>query len=175
MLLPNIKLFWKTKSGLELVFLPHFLHNFYRKIFISGYSINWPHAILWLPLIPEISNNVCMVILCYPGCDVINFEVNLIFLIKPFFYISKKLRQKFRYLENEKSFSDETKSIFHHFWRDTTEANKNCFFLEGESPTLRKGVLKICSKFTGGHPCRNYISAWVFPCKFAAYFQITFS
>ena len=25
---PNIKLFKKLKSGLELVFLPHFLHNF---------------------------------------------------------------------------------------------------------------------------------------------------
>ena len=37
---------------------------------------------------------------------------------------------------------------------------------------LRKGVLKICHKFTGEHPCR---SAWVFSCKFAAYFQNTFS
>ena len=46
---------------------------------------------------------------------------------------------------------------------------------------LRKGVLKICSKFTE-HPCRsaickakqlywNHTSAWVFSCKFAAYFQ----
>ena len=31
----------------------------------------------------------------FPGCDVINFENNLIFLIKPFFYIAKKPRQKF--------------------------------------------------------------------------------
>ena len=46
---------------------------------------------------------------------------------------------------------------------------------------LRKGVLKICSKFTE-HPCRsaickakqlywNHTSAWVFSCKFAAYFR----
>ena len=45
---------------------------------------------------------------------------------------------------------------------------------------LKKGVLKICSKFTGEHPCRNAISinrtlAWVFSCKFAAYLQKTFS
>ena len=33
-----------------------------------------------------------------------NFEINLIFLIKSFFYIIKKLRQKFKYFENEKSF-----------------------------------------------------------------------
>ena len=35
---------------------------------------------------------------------------------------------------------------------------------------LGKGVLKICSKFTGEHPCRSMIS-----CKFARYFQNTFS
>ena len=36
-----------------------------------------------------------------------------------------------------------------------------------------RGVLKICSKFTGEHPCRNHSSAWKFSCKFAAYFQNT--
>ena len=40
---------------------------------------------------------------------------------------------------------------------------------------LGKSVLKICSKFIGKHPCRSVISAWVFSCKFAAYFQNTFS
>ena len=52
---------------------------------------------------------------------------------------------------------------------------------------LRKSVLKICSKFAGKHPSRNVISikllcsllkrtsAWVFSCKFVAYFQNTFS
>ena len=56
---------------------------------------------------------------------------------------------------------------------------------------LRKDVAKICSKFTGGHPCRrkvarisikllalqiywNHTSVWVISCKFAAYFQNTF-
>ena len=36
--------------------------------------------------------------------DVINLEINLIFLIKLFCYMTKKSRQKFKYLENEKSF-----------------------------------------------------------------------
>ena len=48
---------------------------------------------------------------------------------------------------------------------------------------LRKGVLKICSKFTGEHSCQSAISikshnrtsAQVFSCKFAAYFQDNFS
>ena len=41
---------------------------------------------------------------------------------------------------------------------------------------LRKGVTKICSKSTGEQPYRIAISlAWVFSCKFAAYFCNTFS
>ena len=32
------------------------------------------------------------------------FEFNRTFLIKLFFYMNKKLRQKFKYLENEKHF-----------------------------------------------------------------------
>ena len=53
---------------------------------------------------------------------------------------------------------------------------------------LRKGVMKICSKFTGKHQMPkcdfnkvakqlywNHISAWVFSCKFAPYFQNNFS
>ena len=49
---------------------------------------------------------------------------------------------------------------------------------------LAKVVLKICSKFTGEHPCRraisiklvywNRTSAWVFSRRFAAYFQNTY-
>ena len=45
-----------------------------------------------------------------------------------------------------------------------------------------KGVLKKCSKLTGDHRCQsakhfywNRTLAWVFSCKFAAYFQNTFS
>ena len=33
-----------------------------------------------------------------------NFEINFIFLTKAVFHIIKKSRQKFKYLENEKSF-----------------------------------------------------------------------
>ena len=39
---------------------------------------------------------------CLPGFDATNFEINVILLIKPFFYINKKSWQKFEYLENEK-------------------------------------------------------------------------
>ena len=57
----------------------------------------------------------------------------------------KKSRQKLKYLENEKSFYDEIKSVFHHFCRAIIEANKKNFFLEGGSPTLNKNhVLPRC-------------------------------
>ena len=51
-------------------------------------------------------------IVCYPGSDVINFEINLIFLIKALLYMTKMSRQKLKYLEKEKSFSGEIKKHF---------------------------------------------------------------
>ena len=47
---------------------------------------------------------MCIVIVCFLVFDVINFKINLIFLIKPFFYMTKKSRQKLKYLENKESF-----------------------------------------------------------------------
>ena len=70
---------------MELVSLAHFLHNFWRKTFLLLYSINWPNLIFWLPLLCEIFDNMCIAIVCKPGCDVMNFEAKLIFLIKLFF------------------------------------------------------------------------------------------
>ena len=48
----------------------------------------------------------------------------------------KKSKQKFKYLENEKGFWDEIKSIFHHFLRAIIEAIT--IFLEGECPNWRR-------------------------------------
>ena len=57
-----------------------------------------------------------------------NFEINLTFLIKPFFLHDQKVMIKLKYFEKEKS-------ILHHFSSTFNEAN-NTNFLEGESPTL---------------------------------------
>ena len=46
-------------------------------------------------------------------------------------------RQKFKYIENKKSFKDEINSVFHHFQKDFIEANTK-IFLEGESLTLKE-------------------------------------
>ena len=44
-----IKLFYKIKRCLELLSLPHFVHDFWRKIFVTLYSISWPNFIAWFP------------------------------------------------------------------------------------------------------------------------------
>ena len=97
--------------------LPHFMHDFSRKIFLTLYSLNWPDLIAWLSLLLETLGNVFIKITCFPVCDVLNFEINLIFLIKQFSYTAKKSGHKFKYLKKKKSFKYETKSIFHRFER----------------------------------------------------------
>ena len=59
---------------------------FQKKMFLMLYSIKGPNFIAWLPLFLEILGNVCTGIVCQPGCDVMDFEINLIFLIKSFFF-----------------------------------------------------------------------------------------
>ena len=66
-----------SKRGLEMFSLPHFLHDFWRKIYLLLHSINWPSFIVWLHLIWQILSNMCIVIVCYPGYDVMNFKINL--------------------------------------------------------------------------------------------------
>ena len=123
-----------TGTSLEPVFLPYFLHGFWGKIFLTLYFFNWPNFIAWLRLRFEIFWNICIVIIWCPAYDVISFEINHNFLIKPFFYITKKSRQKSKFLKNEKSFSHETKSFFHHFKRAFN--CQNC--LRYEISSLRK-------------------------------------
>ena len=73
-----IESFEKTKGYLELVSLPHFAHSFWKKnISLDIYSINW-HVSLsgW---------EICVLPLFVNQVEVMNFEGNLIFLIKLFF------------------------------------------------------------------------------------------
>ena len=56
--------------------------------------INWPNFIVWLRLLCEILGNMSIAIVCKPGCDVMNFEDNLIFQIKQFFLHDQKVVPK---------------------------------------------------------------------------------
>ena len=89
-----LKIFF-LEISLGIVFPPHFVCDFLRKMFLMLYSINISNFLVWLPLLIEILGNMCIEIACFPYGDVINFEINLIFLIMPFFYMTKnKTRQK---------------------------------------------------------------------------------
>ena len=138
---------WGLSKYIEtkLIFLPHFLHNFWRKIFLLLYSVNWPnfivrywadmwdigqilgryvrywavigqmcdilsrywadmwdigqlldrYVIYWADICEvfhcEILGNMCIASVCKQGCDVMNFKVNLVFLIKSFFLYDQKV------------------------------------------------------------------------------------
>ena len=81
-------------KGPEIASLPHFVYDFSTKMLLMLYSINWPNLIVWLPLLLEILGNMCIAIVYYPGCDVMGFEINLIFLIEPFFLPDHKSWEK---------------------------------------------------------------------------------
>ena len=79
---------------LGLVSPPHFVYDFLKKIFLMSYFINWPNLIVRLPLLLEILRSICILSICFPVYDAINFEISLSFLIQPFFYMTKKVRTK---------------------------------------------------------------------------------
>ena len=89
------------EESLGIVSPPHLVY-FLRKIFLMLYYFNRKNFVFLL--IDKISIAMCIAIVCFPGCNVTNFEINLIFLIKWFFYMTKNSRQKFEYLGNEKRF-----------------------------------------------------------------------
>ena len=84
----------------------------------------------------EILGNMCPVIVCCPGCDVINFEIILFF---PFKYFSlqwpNSQDKNLNILKTKRAFFDETK-IFSYLFKGFSLKQLQQFFLEGESPTL---------------------------------------
>ena len=81
-------------KGLRIVSPAHFVYDFSTKMFLMLYSMNYPNFIAWLPLLLEILSNMCIAIVCYPDCDVMDFEINLIFLFELFFLHDQKVMTK---------------------------------------------------------------------------------
>ena len=135
MLSLHISFFLNIKTGLELVSLPHFLHNFWRKIFFLLYSINWPHFIAWLPLLCEILGNMFIAIVCKSRCDVmVDFKVNL--TNQAIFPTWPKSRDKsLNMLRTKRAFRMKLKTFFIIF-KELSIKQITQIFLEGESPTL---------------------------------------
>ena len=53
-----------------------------------------------------------ILIICCPVCDVINFKINHSFLVKPFFYITKKSEQTVNISETKRAFNMKQKVFF---------------------------------------------------------------
>ena len=86
--------FYKKRKRFGTSLFASFSAYFLKKILLLLYYINWPNFIVWLPLLCEILSNMCITIVCKPGCDAMNFEVNLILLIKPFSLHDQKVVTK---------------------------------------------------------------------------------
>ena len=54
------------------------MYDFSRKIFLILCSINWPNFNVWLSVLLEILDNMRIAIICFPGCVVMVFEINII-------------------------------------------------------------------------------------------------
>ena len=83
-----------------------------RKMFLWLYFINWLDFIVWLPFFLEILDNTCIAIVYFPCCDVISFEINLIFLMKHFSIWPKIQDKNLNVLRTKKYFKVEEKVFF---------------------------------------------------------------
>ena len=95
----------------------------FKKTILKLYSISWLNFIVWLPLLLEISGNVCIANVFYWVCYLISF-------IERFSYITQNSEQKLKYLKNKKEFFEvKWKPIFNFFRRLSVVSN--CLRPEG--------------------------------------------
>ena len=115
--IPDIEHFLKIKRGLELVSLPHFLHNVRRKMFLLLYSINW--SSFWMInqysdhcLVAFTAWNIGQYMFC--NCSLTRSDVtSFVFLIKPFFSTWPKSHNKnLNILRTKRDFKMKWKSFF---------------------------------------------------------------
>ena len=94
------------EKSLGIVFQPHFVHDFSRKMFLIFYELtkshclitftswdNWLNLTVWLPLLPEINDYIslsdylyflrywpmCLAIVCFLVCDSYILKITLSF------------------------------------------------------------------------------------------------
>ena len=76
------------EKGVRVMFFNDILWIiFWKKKFCYIYR---PNFIVWLLLLIEILGKMCVVIIRFPLYGITNFEINLSFLIKLLFYMSKQ-------------------------------------------------------------------------------------
>ena len=82
----------KKRSGTSLP--ASFSSWFLKKNIFTLYSINLSNFIVWFSFLLDILGNMQIDIVCFPVEHVKNFEINCDFLIKPFSFMTKKVRTK---------------------------------------------------------------------------------
>ena len=93
---PNLSVFHYVKSVQ--------IQSYFWSIFNPNMGKHGPEKLhIWtlftLCLLLKILGNIYL-----RGCGVLKIEINLIFLVKPFFGVTKKSRQKSKYLQKKKRF-----------------------------------------------------------------------
>ena len=101
------------------------------------FSVNWPNFIVWLTLRLEILSSMCNVIVCCPVGGVINFEINLSFIIKLFSCMIKKVKEKFLNILRMKRAFNMKKKAFFIILKVLSLKQIKAAFLEGESSILK--------------------------------------
>ena len=78
-------------------------------MFFLLYSINLANFIAWLFLLLEMLGNICIAIVFYPGCDVLDFDLSnqTIFSTKP-----KSEDKNLNILTNKRAFKVKRKAFF---------------------------------------------------------------
>ena len=120
-------------SHLEIASPPHFMYTISRKTFFMLYAINWPNFIAWLSLVLEILCNVCIVIICFPVIDVMNFEI--ILTSYQVVFLHDFLDNNLNILRTKGAFKMKYKALFINF-KEISLKQIRPTSLEGESLSL---------------------------------------
>ena len=107
---------------------------------------------------------MCIVIVCKPGCDVIDFEINLIFLNQLFFLHAQNVKSKmYFFFGTKEAFKMKQKTFFiifkeqslkqikqFFFWKVRTQREDIYIFVLKKSGLIRK--IRLVSKFITSQP-----------------------
>ena len=110
-----------------------FLYGFWRKVFLTLYSTNWPNFIIWLALLLEIFGNILLPSLWSHKI----LKITLAFLSSRFPTWPEKSGQRFNYLKNKNRYIKKKYLIIlkafiesHKFYKITRTLWKSLFFFE---------------------------------------------
>ena len=110
----NFRLFWYFIKWSENGFTTTLSVWFFKKnIFHVMFYVNWPNLITWFLYFLRYWSTC---VLQFGVCNVINFEISIIFQIKPFFSTRAKSQDKnLNILRMRRACKMKWKSVFDHF------------------------------------------------------------